>query len=143
MTIKRNLPAIQDRSFKEQRNLNDGRYEAVEEGRVEKLTKMNLITIVLIIMSAIGTITTVSFVIGGKNSDITNGLEANKNSINALARVIEKGNEKTGKRMDQMQNLLMVHNSSIVETKTKISALEKKTETIESRQYQSRKRKRR
>ena len=109
---------------------------------MDRLTKMNIITIVLIIMSAIGTITTVSFVAGGKNSDITNGLASNKDSINKLAKVIEKTHSKTEKRIEQMQNLLMSHNSSIVETKTKITALEKKTEQLENRQYQNRSKKR-
>ena len=130
MGLKRNLPAIYDPKTAEQRGLKSQE----EECDMKKGTLPQWINIAITILFVLGG---GAWYMGKLDSKIETGFNQTRMSLDTLMD-IQKAN---ASKFNQLAGITSRLEITTALSSTQISALEKKTETIESRQYQSRKRK--
>jgi hypothetical protein len=133
--MKRNLPVIYDPKNSPQRDLNNfsRQEESMKKGTIPQWLNIGITLLFVVVGGA--------WYMGKLDSKIEMGFTATKNGLQALTEMQKSNNIK----FTQLANGTVALQVKTTETATKITALEKKTEQLENRQYQNRstKRKRR
>ena len=131
--MKRHLPVIYNPKINPQRDLND---HGVQEVSMGKGTFPQWIQIAITIIGVIGG---GIWYMGKLDTKIDMGFEQTRKGLSTLTEM----QKENSKKFAQLAEGTVALQLKATETETKISALEKKTDQIEQRQYQNRRRKRR